>query len=65
MCVETYNFPESVAKYASDFDIDEHIEMWVIAHSNGGRNIPPVRVLVHDAEAIYEMLQDLAAALKG
>ena len=57
------NFTEDVKQYAADFDPDEHAEMWVEARRNGGKGIPRVSVLVHDAEAIDEMLQDLAAAL--
>lgn len=63
ICVETENFPEAVAKYAAEFDIDEHIEMWVEARKNGVKGIPSVRGLVFDAEDIDKMLQELASAL--
>lgn len=33
--VEKENFAEKVREYAEDFDIDEHIEMWVEARNNG------------------------------
>lgn len=29
MCVDVVNFPDSVREYASDFDPDEHAEMWI------------------------------------
>lgn len=63
MCVEVKNFPEAVAEYAADFDIDEHIEMWIEAKGNGVSGVPSARELVHDAEDIDKMLQELAAAL--
>lgn len=63
MCLEVKNFPEAVAEYAAGFDIDEHIEMWIEAKKNGTRGVPSTRELVHDAEAIYKMLQELSAAL--
>lgn len=31
MCVEAENFPSAVMEYYEDFDVDEHIEMWVEA----------------------------------
>lgn len=57
------NFAESVAETAANFDIDEHIEMWVEARQNGVSGVPSVRELVHDAEEIDKMLQELAAKL--
>lgn len=63
MCLEVANFPEAVAEYAAGFDIDEHIEMWIEARRNGTRGVPSSRELVHDAEDIDKMLQELAAAL--
>lgn len=53
-----------VSSYAEDFDIDEHVEMWVQAKANGGQGIPSVRELVDDAEDIKEMLCDLAKGLE-
>lgn len=63
MCVEVENFPQAVAEYAADFDIDEHIEMWIEARHNGVSGVPSTRELVKDAEDIDKMLQELAAAL--
>lgn len=45
---------------ANNFDPDEHIEMWIEARHNGARDVPSTRVLVEDADAIGEMLQELA-----
>lgn len=62
--VEKENFAEKVSEYAEDFDIDEHIEMWVEARNNGVAGVPKsTRELVEDAEDIKEMLLQLADAL--
>lgn len=63
ICVDVENFPEAVAKYAADFDVDDHIEMWIEARRNGVCGVPSTRELVTDAETIDDMLQELAAAL--
>lgn len=63
ICVEVEDFPRAVAVYSADFDPDEHIEMWIEARKNGVRGIPSTRELVHDAEDIDKMLQELASAL--
>ena len=64
ICVEVENFPEAIAKYAADFDPDEHIEMWIEGRNNGVRGVPSTRELVKDAEDIDKMLQELASALR-
>lgn len=62
--VSTANFIGDVVEYADDFDPDEHAEMWIARR--GTRGIPSsIRELINDADAIKEMLEDLAAALKG
>jgi hypothetical protein len=57
------DFVDGVKEYAADFNIDGHIEMWIAARASGTAGIPSARELVHDAEAIDKMLQELAAAL--
>ena len=55
-------FVEAVQEWASDYDADEHAEMWV--ESRGKRGVPnSIRALVNDADAIGEMFDDLAEAL--
>lgn len=61
--VSTNNFVDDIKEYAANFDPDEHIEMWVMAKHNDGKNIPSIRELVEDADAIDEMLQELAIAM--
>lgn len=65
ICVEADNFSEAVAEYAANFDIDEHIEMWVEARHHGVLGVPSTRELVKDAEDIDEMLRELACALSA
>lgn len=61
--VPTANFVKEVEEYANDFDADEHAEMWV--ESRGTRGVPSsIRELINDAEAIQEMLDELAEALR-
>ncbi len=61
--VETEDFVDNVKQYSADFDPDEHIAMWIEAKGFGTSGVPSARELVHDAEAIDEMLQNLAIAL--
>ena len=63
ICVDVKDFPMSVAEYSNNFDVDEHVEMWLEARQNGTAGVPPARILVHDAEDIEKMLLDLVDAL--
>ena len=63
MCVEVENFPDAVREYYLDFDVDEHIEMWIEARRNGTGGVPSTRELVKDAEDIEKMLEELSDAL--
>ena len=57
---------KEIEDYAYYFDEDEHVEMWVEAkyHGSGNRDaIPSIRELVYDAEAIHNMLRELAKFL--
>lgn len=63
MCVEVENFPESVREYANDFDADEHTEMWIEARGRVAGVPNSIRELIEDAEAIKEMLNELADTL--
>lgn len=63
-CVDEENFVDNVKAYAASFDPDEHIELWI--GSRGKNGVPArVRELVEDAEAIDEMLRELAVALQA
>lgn len=64
--VEKENFAEKVREYAEDFDIDEHIEMWVEARNNGVAGVPKsTRELVEDAESKCNEDPGNEAALYG
>lgn len=65
ICVDVADFPKSVFEYAENFDVDEHIAMWIEAKQNGIRSVPSTRELVHDAEEIEKMLQELSDALSN
>lgn len=57
------NIPGAVREYANDFDVDEHIEMWILARRSGVSGIPTAAELVEDARAIKNTLMELADAL--
>lgn len=54
---------KEIYEYYDDFDIDEHIEMWIEAREHGAHGVPSTRELVEDAEDIYKMLKELASAV--
>lgn len=55
-------FIEAVQEWASDYDADEHAEMWI--GLRGQRGVPnSIRVLANDADEIGEMFDDLAEKL--
>ena len=54
---------DNVKAYAASFDQEEHIEMWVLARRSGTRGVPHIKELVEDAQAIDDMLRELACAL--
>lgn len=55
---------KQIFEYADNFDEDEHIEMWLEAKKNGTSGVPSARELVHDAEDIQKMLDELAEATR-
>lgn len=54
---------DKVREAAEDFDVDEHIEMWIEARKNGVGGVPSTRELVHDAEEIKQMMENLASGI--
>lgn len=61
--VNAENAAKEIYEYYDDFDVDDHIEMWVEAKKNGVAGVPSIRRLVEDAEEISEMLEALAGAV--
>lgn len=55
--------PEKVIEYYEEFDAEEHVVIWA---EHAGRNgVPRLRELIEDADAIEDMIRELAIALKG
>lgn len=52
-----------VRSYADSFDTEEHVKMLVDAQGSVS-GVPDIKTLVEDADAIQEMLNDLADALE-
>lgn len=53
-----------VIKVAENFDVDEHVELWLDARKSGVSGVPnSIRDLLEDAEAIQEMLCELSDKL--
>ncbi len=61
--VSESNLIEDVKDYAESFDSEEHAAMWYDAKQRGIRCVPSLHELVEDADAIQEMLEDLAINL--
>jgi hypothetical protein len=58
------SFLKDLWDYADNFDVDEHVEMWI--PERGKRGCPSTaRELVEDAEAIKEMIKELYGELDG
>ena len=52
------SFLENLKAYSENFDIDEHVEMWIPERGNSG--CPSgIRELVEDAENIQDMIVEL------
>lgn len=62
--VSAEHFVEEIEEYAESFDAEEHAAMWYEAKLRGSRDVPSLRVLLDDADAIQEMLDDLVVALR-
>lgn len=63
-CVDKKDFIQNVIEYAEDFDADEHAEMWV-ENRHSVKGVPQsIRTLIDDADAIKDMLLELANYLK-
>jgi len=61
--VKAENAAQDIYAYYNNFDVDDHIKMWIEAKDNGIAGVPSIRRLVDDAEAICEMLKILAGAV--
>ena len=52
------SFMEDLKEYSEDFDVDEHVEMWLPSRGKGGCP-ESISELVEDAEAIRDMIVEL------
>lgn len=52
--------PEKIREYYEGFDPEEHVMLW--ANSAGSNGVPSLRKLMEDADAIEEMIRELAVA---
>lgn len=58
------SFLKNLKEYSEDFDVDEHVEMWIPSRGKGG--CPgSISELMEDAEAIKNMIFELWDALCG
>lgn len=58
--VDAGDVVNEIKRYADDFDVDEHVKMWIASSCS----TPNVRALLEDAEWIDKKLQELVEALK-
>ena len=61
--IEAENFLKELLDYTENFDIDRHVEDWVIAKQAGVSGVPSPKELVEDAIKIKGMLENLARTL--
>lgn len=59
---QTDTFISDLREYFENFDVDEHVEMWLPSRGKGGCPLS-VRELVEDAEAIEKMIEELLDVL--
>ena len=52
------SFMQDLKEYSEDFDVDEHVEMWLPSRGKGGCP-ESISELVEDAEAIRDMIVEL------
>lgn len=57
------NMIEEIKSYSANFDTEEHIAGWIEAKRNGVSGVPSIKELVEDADAIENMLRELAEAV--
>lgn len=56
------NIPKQAYDIYDDFDEEEHAAMWLEAKPNGTSGVPSIQRLVHDAEEITRMYEQLFCA---
>lgn len=56
--------PDKLFERYEDFDVEEHVSMWLEGKQNGVRCVPDVETLVKDAKWIENFILELAEALR-
>lgn len=63
-CINCDNVAANVREQWRNFDPEEHITELIVAKRNGLAGVPDIKTLCHDADAIEEMIAELAEALE-
>lgn len=58
-CNDPNEMTDIIKSEYENFDVDEHVEMWVDAKRSGTQGVPSTTELVEDAKAIQKMLEQL------
>jgi len=54
---------DEINAYSADFDKEDHIKMWIGAGEHGTDGVPSIKEIVKDADAIEDMLRELAESI--
>lgn len=63
-CINCDDVAANVREQWRNFDPEEHITELIVAKRNGLAGVPDIKTLCHDADAIEEMIAELAEALE-
>lgn len=63
-CINCDDVAANVREQWRSFDPEEHITELIVAKRNGLAGVPDIKTLCHDADAIEEMIAELAEALE-
>lgn len=63
--VNAGNLVDEIRDYSNSFDTERHVHDLLDAKDNGFGGVPGLKELVEDADAIQEMLEELADALEA
>lgn len=56
---------DEIRDWSNSFDTERHVHELLDAKDNGFRGVPSLKTLVEDADAIQEMLEELADAMEA
>lgn len=62
--VNVGNLVDEIRDYSDSFDTERHVHDLLDAKDNGFGGVPSLKELVEDADAIQEMLEELADAME-